>query len=138
MKEAKSRGAQGMGVGMASVLMIVTVLALTCFSLLALSSARADCASGKRAERFAAEYYAAAGRLQQSLAELDAQLAEDDAVLEREITLSEPVREGQELVMRLLPPDSDSAERYTVAACTLVNTGEWGQDDGFSLWSEED
>lgn len=136
MKRNNSRSTPGSGVGMASVLMIVTVLALTCFGLLALSSARADRASAARTENFTAAYYAAEGRLQQQLAELDAELAARDAVLEEASELVEQVREGQELVLRLEPPTDGG--RYKVASCTLVNTGEWGDDEIFNLWNEED
>lgn len=136
MKSNNSRSAPGSGVGMASVLMIVTVLALTCFGLLALSSARADRASAARTENFTAAYYAAEGRLQQRLAELDAELALNDAVLEESAELVEQVREGQELVLRLDPPTDGG--RYTVASCTLVNIGEWGDDEIFNLWNEGD
>lgn len=136
MKSNNSRSAPGSGVGMASVLMIVTVLALTCFGLLALSSARADRASAARTENFTAAYYAAEGRLQQQLADLDAELAASGAVLEDEARLVEQVREGQELVLRLEPPTDGG--RYTIASCTLTNTGEWGGDEIFELWSEGD
>lgn len=136
MKRNNSRSAPGSGVGMASVLMIVTVLALTCFGLLALSSARADSASAARTENFTAAYYAAEGRLQERLAQLDAELAARDAVLEESSELMEWVREGQELVLRLEPPTDGG--RYTIASCTLVNTGEWGSDEIFNLWSEGD
>lgn len=136
MKRNSSRSAPGSGVGMASVLMIVTVLALTCFGLLALSSARADRASSRRTENFTAAYYAAEGRLQEQLAELDAELAANSAVLEEPAELSEQVREGQEIILRLEPPTDGS--RYTVASCTLMNTGDWGDDEIFNLWSEGD
>lgn len=136
MKRNNSRSAPSSGVGMASVLMIVTVLALTCFGLLALSSARADSASADRTENFTAAYYAAEGRLQERLAQLDAELAARDAVLEEASELMEWVREGQELVLRLEPPTDGG--RYTIASCTLVNTGEWGGDEIFNLWSEGD
>lgn len=136
MNRSKSRNTQGMGVGMASVLMIVTVLALTCFSLLALSSAKADRASSARAESFAADYYAAEGRLQERLAELDGELAASGSVIEAPVELREAVRDGQELIMRLEPP-SDGG-RYTLVFCTLVNTGEWGGEEDFVLWSQGD
>lgn len=136
MNRNSSRSAPGSGVGMASVLMIVTVLALTCFGLLALSSARADSASSRRTENFTAAYYAAEGRLQEQLAELDAELAANGAALEESAELSEQVREGQELVLRLAPPTDGGSSRYTVISCTLVNTGEWGGDEIFNLWSE--
>lgn len=125
-----------MGVGMASVLMIVTVLALTCFSLLALSSAKADRAASGRAESFAAAYYAAEGRVQERLAALDAELAAADRVIEEPTELTEQVREGQELILRLGPPTDDG--RYTLVSCTLVNTGEWGGEENYTLWSEGD
>ena len=136
MKKTTSRSNPGMGVGMASVLMIVTVLALTCFSLLALSSAKADRAASARAESFAAAYYAAEGRLQERLAELDAGLAAENAVIEEPTELSEEVRQGQELVLRLEPPTDGG--RYTLVSCTLKNTGEWGTEESFELWSEGD
>lgn len=131
-----SRNTPGVGVGMASVLMIVTVLALTCFSLLALSSAKADRASSARAESFTAAYYAAEGRLQERLAALDGELAAKNAVIEKPTELREEVREGQELILRLEPPTNNG--RYTLVSCTLVNTGDWGGEENFELWNEGD
>lgn len=131
-----SQNTPGVGVGMASVLMIVTVLALTCFSLLALSSAKADRASSARAESFTAAYYAAEGRLQERLAALDGELAAKNAVIEKPTELREEVREGQELILRLEPPTNNG--RYTLVSCTLVNTGDWGGEENFELWNEGD
>lgn len=131
MKNEKSAN-PGLGVGMASVLLIVLVLALTCFGLLALVSARADYAHSQRANTFATAYYAAEGRLQQQLAELDAALADGGRTLDRPLLLVEEVGPGQELQLEVAP--SSGPDRYVVRGCVLVNTGDWTPDEELDVW----
>ena len=138
MREKKTQQARGIGVGMASVLMIVMVLALTCFGLLALVSARADGAVSSRAEHFTTAYSAAEGRLQRQLADLDAALALGTRRLTGPLQLVEQVQDGQQLVMEVVPPPTGSAQRYAITYCVLVNTGEWAPDEGMNLWTQEE
>lgn len=110
--------------GLASVLMIVMILALTCFGVLALSSARADAAVSARAETFSAGYYAAEGRLQRRLAHLDAELQGGRLSLPEgsSLELAEPVGHAQELRMAVQAgPDG----HCRAVSCGLVYTDRW-------------
>lgn len=125
----------GGSVGLASVLMIVMILALTCFGVLALASARADAAVSARAAQFSAGYYAAEGRLQRQLAGLDARLQAGDfaqqpgTVLE---TLVEPLGEAQELRMQVAV--TPRQREYRVLSCALAHTEDWEPDGSLELW----
>lgn len=126
----------GSSVGLASVLMIVMILALTCFGVLALTSARADAAVSERAERYSAAYYAAEGRLQAQLAELDADAADGPVmpVDGRTVVLTEPVTDGQEL--RMVVWGLPGERRYEVLSCELAHTGVWQpEEDAPQLWN---
>lgn len=61
---------RGLGVGSVSLILIFSVLCLTIFALLTLSSARSDTALARRAARSAQEYYAADTEAQLILAQL--------------------------------------------------------------------
>ena len=148
----------GTGVGMASVLMIVIVLALTSFGILALVSARADSAMSRRTEEFTVAYYAAEGRMAGQLADIDAGLADGTVQFSQNgrIELVEEVREGQELRAVLRPTDagtetagtaatgdadsesekglSEQGLRYEIIKYGLVNTGEWNPEEEIKVW----
>lgn len=128
----KRKKEQGLGVGTASVLMIVMVLAFTTFGILSLVSARADREMSSKAAELAGDWYAAEGRMQEQLAKIDAQLAAGAAVFDADglLELTEPVREGQELQVCLRP----AGDGYEIVRYELVNTGEWNPDNGLNIW----
>ena len=136
-KETKQEAetGHGTGVGMASVLMIVIILALTSFGILALVSARADHAMSSRTEEFITAYYAAEGRLAERLAETDKGLCDGSVQFSTEglLELVEPVREGQELLAVLKKP-AGTKERYEIIRYGLVNTGEWNPQEDIDVW----
>lgn len=125
----------GGSTGLASVLMIVMILALTCFGVLALSSARADGAVSARAGQFSAGYYAAQGRLERRLAELDADLQAGRLSLAggKTLELAEPLGETQELRMAVeAGPDGHCRAVF----CQLVYTDSWQPSEGpGQLWN---
>ncbi len=126
----------GSSVGLASVLMIVMILALTCFGVLALTSARADAAVSERAERYSAAYYAAEGRLQAQLAALDTAAADGPAMPAdgKTVVLTEPVTDGQQL--RMVVWGLPGTRRYEVLSCELTHTDVWQpEEDAPQLWN---
>lgn len=128
----RQRKTQGMGVGTASVLMIAMVLAFTTFGILSLVSARADWEMTEKAAALAEAWYAAEGRMQERLAELDGQLAAGAVVTEDSlIELQETVREGQTLQVSLRLSGNGG---YEIVRYELVNTGEWNPDNGLNIW----
>ena len=124
------------GVGMASVMMIGLVLALATFGILSLVSARADAGLSRKARENTEAYYKAEGRLAERLADLDAGLLAGGKELPEEgtFTLSEEVKEGQELVMELKRPAPGEKGRFAVLRFKLVNTSEWTPDESLEIW----
>lgn len=133
--EQRTPHRSGSSVGLASVLMIVMILALTCFGVLALVSARADAAVSARAARYSAEYYAAEGRLQQQLAGLDAELQaggfpqQDGTVLR---TLSEPLDATRTLEWQIAV--TPLQREYHVLSRGVTNSEAWELDGSMQLW----
>ena len=127
---------QGVGVGMASVLMIVVVLALTTFGVLSLVSAQADAGMSRRAYETISSYYKAEGRIQEQLAELDAEILSGETVLlgGEPVVLKEEVREGQELILELGKAKDNQKGRFAILRYGLVNTGEWSPDQSMEIW----
>lgn len=122
------------GVGTASVLMIVMVLAFTTFGVLALSSAMADARMSEKALERVSKYYEAEGRLQQRLAEFEEALSlgNEPEPVDGLWILIEDVTEGQQIQMAL--QESGSGSGYVVLWQRVVNTGEWNPDTGFDVW----
>ncbi len=122
----------GIGVGTASVLMIVMVLAFTTFGILSLVSARADRELSRKASALAEAWYAAEGRMQEQLAGVEERLASGEDIFGQDgaLELTETVREGQELQVCLRP----TADGYEIVRYELVNTGEWNPDNGLDIW----
>lgn len=128
------RQGNGIGVGMASVLVIVVVLAFTTFGILSLTTARADREMSRKAVSMAENWYAAEGRLQEQLADLDGRLSAGEEVFAGgTLELREAVRNGQELRAVLKP----AGDGYEIVSYELVNTGEWNPDGGKNVWGGE-
>lgn len=129
MSENKHRRAPShMGVGVASIVMIFTVLCLTALGVLALSSARSKARlSDKRAE-YVMAYYEAEAQAQRQLALFDGACASGAApegdVLDVQIQIFDDVQ----LIIRL-EANADSTAR--ISSHTIVNTTQW--DLGESL-----
>ena len=135
MADNKRQGT-GAGIGMASVLMIIVVLALTCVGVLALSSARTDSSMSTSAAHFGAEYYEAVGKLQRSIAKLDEKLADGTAGLEigDETVLSEELSEDRILMATVRICEGDSGAYAELIYSELVSTAEWSPEGGVNVW----
>lgn len=125
--------------GLASVLMIVMVLALTCFGVLALTSARADAAVSARAESYSAAYYAAEGRLQAQLAALDGAAGPAMPQDGQTVVLTEPLILNGEQELRMVVWGLPGTRRYEVLSCELAYAGNWQPaGDAPQLWNGGD
>lgn len=125
------RQGNGIGVGMASVLVIAVVLAFTTFGILSLAMARADREMSRGAVSLVENWYAAEGRMQEQLADIDGRLAAGEPVFSGGILeLQEVVREGQELRASLRQTEGG----YEIVSYRLVNTGEWNPDNSMNIW----
>ncbi len=133
VRRTERRTDHGRGVGAASVLMIVMVLAFTTFGILSLVSALTDARMSRRAIERVSAYYEAEGRLQQQLADFDAALKDGAAPepVEGQWVLTENIMEGQRLELTL---QKEAGGGYTVLMQKVVNTGEWNPDNGFEIW----
>lgn len=134
-------GVQGMskgaGVGMASILLIVMVLAFTTFGVLSLVSAMTDVRMSRKSLATAAAYYQAEGQLQEQLAELDAGLlAGTEEIPEHGLwELKADVQEIQRLLLIVeYKEPSEGGGRYQVLWQRLVNTVEWNPGPGVNIW----
>ncbi len=125
------RQGNGVGVGMASVLVIAVVLAFTTFGILSLAMARADREMSRGAVSLVENWYAAEGRMQERLADIDGRLAAGEPVFSGGILeLQEAVRGGQELRASLRQTEGG----YEIVSYGLVNTGEWNPDNSMNIW----
>lgn len=133
-----SRENKGAGVGMASVLLIIMVLAFTTFGVLSLISAVTDVRLSRKAADTAAACYEAEGRLQEQLAALDEELLAGSAEVPKDgiWELKTDVQEGQQLLLTVEQGDSagENQERFHVLGQRLVNTADWNPDSGIDLW----
>lgn len=135
----EARGiSRGTGVGMASILLIVMVLAFTTFGVLSLVSAMSDLKMSRKALTTASAYYQAEGRLQEQLAQLDGELLLGNAQIPEQglWEFKEDVQEVQQLllIVEYQDGDSENGERYRVLWQRLVNTVEWNPEPGIDIW----
>ena len=131
------KGNKGAGVGMASVLLIVMVLAFTTFGVLSLVSAVTDAGMSKKAADTASAYYKAEGELQKQLAVLDGDLLAGRAEIPEQglWELKTDVQEVQQLLLIVEHREEDgSNKRFRVLWQRLVNTMDWNPDPGIDIW----
>lgn len=135
MKERGTHGG-GAGVGMASVLMIVMVLAFTTFGILSLVSANADAELSRRAEEKNRAYYEAEAKLQEQLAQVDAELSENPESFQAGgfLELTADVGEDQWLRAVLQVTKDGGKNRYRMISHELVSVGSWTPDSGLKVW----
>ena len=137
-KEEAGGMSKGTGVGMASILLIVIVLAFTTFGILSLVSALSDVRMSGKAHATAAAYYQAEWRLQEQLAQLDGDLLAGRAQIPEQglWELKEDVQEVQQLLL-IVEKRQETEEgegRYRVLWQRLVNTVEWNPEPGIDIW----
>lgn len=122
--------------GGASLLTMFSVLCLTVFALLSLSTVRADSFLSEATAKAVYDYYAADSRAQEILARLrfgelpDGVTVEDD--LCRYIV---PISETQELWVEV---EVRSTNDYTVLRWQTVAVGDREYDDGLNIWDGEE
>lgn len=136
-KEGIQGMSKGAGVGMASILLIVMVLAFTTFGVLSLVSAMTDMRMSRKSLATAAAYYQAEGQLQEQLAELDAGLLAGTAEIPEHglWELKADVQGIQQLLLIVERKEPSEGEgRYQVLWQRLVNTVEWNPEPGVDIW----
>lgn len=131
-------------VGASSLLVIFTVLCLTVFAMLSLSTATADGRISDASAKAVTDYYAADAQAEIIFARLRA----GEAVTGTDITCTiadypdrsesvysyaVPVDEGQELQVELCR----SGGSWSVARWQLASIGQWEPDDTLTVWDGE-
>lgn len=153
---AKEKKRSTMQVGGSTILMIFTVLCLTVFSVLSLSSARADASLTKRAEQAVLAYYDADGKAEERLQEIDQTIAKANReVLEEaefslflnqelgevyqngKIQYEIPLENGKQSLFVEIEPIYQGKQNFNISQWQIKNTGEYFIDDSLNVWLGE-
>ena len=155
----KRKGQSAVGLGAASLIMILLVLCLSLMGILSLMSARAELNLSRRHAQLAAQYAEASAKAQEALAKLDEQLMqihetsadeaaymqgcmEIDSVGEAQVEWEETkavlfVDAGQartlQVELELKNWENAPEQRFSVTGYQLVDSNEWVQTDGLIL-----
>ena len=124
----------GAAVGGSSLLVIFAVLCLCVFSLLGLSTVRADKRLSDTTAAAAEAYYQADCAAEEILARLRAGEAPEGVSADGEIyTYACPVSGTQELQVQVRIHE----DTYEISRWQVVSTAEWDPDGGMELWDGE-
>lgn len=122
--------------GGASLLTVFSVLCLTVFALLSLSTVRADSALSEATAKGVYDYYAADCRAQEILARLRFGEMPDGVTVEGDLCrYIVPVSETQELRVEV---EVRSTNDYTVLRWQTVSVGDWEYDDDLNIWDGDE
>lgn len=121
-KKERRRSPSHIGVGVASVVMIFTVLCLTALGVLALSGARSKSRLSSKRIEFVSAYYRAEAEAQRQLALFDGSCASGAAQSGDEISVSIPIYDDINLDVKL-KANGDGTAR--VSGHTIENTAQW-------------
>lgn len=128
----------GLNIGTSSILIIIVILCLVCFSALSITSANADYRLSKRLADRTTAYYDACNQAQVHLCELSGELSElyqksvsiDDyenkikESMQGSLTFSYPIGENQILQVNVSPlyPENPDGDFLHVTGWQVVNT----------------
>ena len=129
------RGGHGFApVGVSSLLVIFSVLCLTVFALLSLSTVRADRTLSEQSACAAEDYYRADRAAEETLARLRAG-ERPDGVSETDgiFTYTHPISETQTLVISVRVEGAE----YDILRWQAVSTAEWNAGDQLPVWDGE-
>lgn len=131
-------GRRGTGIGMASILLIILVLAFTTFGVLSLVSARTDVRMSRKAASTAAAYYEAEGKLQEQLVKLDADLVSGslEVPADKQYILTSDVQGTQQLqlLVEVCQGTGSDGERFRILSQQLSNIADWNPDLPIDMW----
>ena len=128
----------GLNIGTSSILIIIVILCLVCFSALSITSANADYRLSKRLADRTTAYYDACNQAQSHLCELSEELSElyqksvsiDDyenkikESMQDSLTFSYPIGENQILQVNVSPlyPENSDGDFLHVTGWQVINT----------------
>lgn len=113
--------------GGSSLLVIFSVLCLTVFALLTLTTVQAEQRLSQRAARSVTDYYAADLQAQTILARLREESAHGEG---EEVTYTCPISEDQELLVRVYLEGGD----YEILCWQSRNIEDWQEDTTLDVW----
>lgn len=134
MTDSRSRSFSPPLVGGSSLLVIFSVLALTVFALLALSTAQAGGRLGDAASQAVSGYYQADCQAEEILARLrSGQLPEGVTAQGGTYAYACPISDTQSLAVEVRLEGAD----YTVLRWQAVSTADWQPDQSLTVWDGE-
>lgn len=136
-KEAKN--GRHFGIGMASVLMIVVILALTTFSILSLVSAQSDWQTSKRVLALTSDYYEAEKEIQHQLAEIDYALSMGESLFDESESLHLIEKmDGERQLHVVIQKRNQEGDFYDIIRYELENIRDWSPDEKLHIWDGGD
>ncbi|EOS60844.1 hypothetical protein C815_00852 [Firmicutes bacterium M10-2] len=116
------------GVGTASFVLIVFVLAMACFSLLGYYQAISQHKMSERSIRYVQKYYAVLGSLHEQIAALN----EENTIKEEQI-FSKEIEHEQYLIIKTKVVNN----QYEIVDTYVLNQQDWQEQSGLELWNGE-
>lgn len=131
---------QGLGVGSVSLIMIFSVLCLTVFCLVTLSTARSDASLAQRAAQSVSAYYAADTEAERVYAELNSELksgSRPDRVRDTDISYKNGCASYTCAVDETHFIAVVVAESGEVIEWAQTDDGSWTPDESIAVWGSE-
>ncbi|WP_290137626.1 hypothetical protein [uncultured Dubosiella sp.] len=117
------------GVGTASFVLIALVLALTCFSLLALYQADLQNRMSRSSIDYSSRYYEALASISEQVDAMNQTRMDEDKKY-----ISVQILDGQYLIARVEKRDG----RYVIAERYVENQNSWDQTEPIPVWDGKD
>ena len=150
------------GAGLSTVLLVFVMLCLIVFSVLSLSTAKADLEMSRKVADRTQDYYQAQSRASERLKEIDAVLAkqynenkenyleaarevlqqEDNLIVAEdgsEVVYTEAMNETQQLrvELQIQPPEEERGTCVQILGWEAEQTGDWNADTGLPVMKKE-
>jgi len=117
--------------GVSSLLIIFSVLCLTVFAILSVSTASAGSRLSKKATQSVTDYYAADSRAEKTIAALRSGEVPDGVSADGDIySFTCPASDTLELQVKVRISGTD----YEVLQWQMVSTADWQNDESLNLW----
>ena len=117
--------------GVSSLLIIFSVLCLTVFAILSVSTASAGSRLSEKAAQSVTDYYAADSRAEKTIADLRSGESPEGVSADGDIySFTCPASETLELQVKVRISGTD----YEVLQWQMVSTADWQNDESLNLW----
>ncbi len=117
--------------GVSSLLIIFSVLCMTVFAMLSVSTANADDRLSQKAAQSVTDYYAADSQAEKIIAALRSGSVPEGVTADGDTyTFTCPASDSLELQVSVIISGSD----YEIVRWQMVSTAHWQNDDSLNLW----